>query len=159
MSGFAESATTGLRRPLGAYLHPDPLSSSSLEAQRREWAACGYKGLARGAAALGGRMLTTEESFDGPVELTLEQVVTLRRPAWTSSEQQDGIEFYFDVVHFWLTRPDRAPQPQTPDSGKVPQLTVVRESLFMTGRRSVGSVNSVAWVARCRIAGHGRHSA
>ena len=105
VSGFAESATTGLRRPLGAYLHPDPLSSSSLEAQRREWAACGYKGLARGAAALGGRMLTTEESFDGPVELTLEQVVTLRRPAWTSSEQQDDTEFYFDGVHFWRQRP------------------------------------------------------
>jgi len=50
-------------------------------------------------------MLTTEESFDGPVELTLEQVVTLRRPAWTSSEQQDDTEFYFDGVHFWRQRP------------------------------------------------------
>jgi len=53
---------------------------------------------------LGGRMLTTEERFDGAVELTLEQVVTLRRPAWTSSEQQDDTEFYFDGVHFWRQR-------------------------------------------------------
>ena len=54
-------------------------------------------------------------------------------------------------------RPGRDPQPQTRDSGMVPQLTVVRESLFMTGRRSVGSVSSVASVARCRPAGQDRH--
>src|SRR5665647_3713812 len=43
------------------------------------------------------------------------------------------------------------------EGGQVPQLTVVRESLFMTGRRSVGSVSSVASVARCRLAGENRH--
>jgi hypothetical protein len=112
---------------LGAYLHPDPRGPSSLEAQRRDWATCGYKGLARGAAALGGSMLTTEERSDGPVELTLEQVVTLRRPAWTSSEQQDDTEFYFDGVHFWrkppgwlhqLTPPSEVPADGWPHSGE-----------------------------------------
>jgi hypothetical protein len=50
-------------------------------------------------------MLTTEGRSDGPVELTLEQVVTLRRPAWTSSEEQDDSEFFFDGAHFWRQRP------------------------------------------------------
>jgi len=45
-------------------------------------------------------------------------------------------------------RPGRDPQPQTRDSGMVPQLTVVRESLIMTGPGCVGCVSSVASVAR-----------
>jgi hypothetical protein len=55
--------------------------------------------------SLGGKVLTTEEGLNEESELTLEEVVTLRRPAWTVPEHQDDTEFYFDGVHFWSQRP------------------------------------------------------
>ncbi len=95
--------------PGDAHLHPTPL----------RWASLAHNGVAgpppgtwashEEPQSVGGTMLTTDVRFDRPVEVTLAQVVTLRRPAWTSSEQQDDTEFHFGV-HFWRQRPGWPPR-------------------------------------------------
>ena len=39
------------------------------------------------------------------VGLTLDRVVTLRRPAWRCPGEAEDLEFHFDGSHFWRWRP------------------------------------------------------